>query len=251
MSENEEVVNTSTQENQQQSNNKSSFAQKTANAAKNVAKVVKKHGAKQTLLAPLMHILAPVFFGILILIIITGIFMFLVTMPGMVMDKLSAAFEEAGKFLAAAFGADTTEMIDSEKIYETLDYIDEMGWDLKGDGFLTKFIESEADVASMPNDVKKNYNDLAGNVMFDQGVARSKEDGSVVLAESDFIFTYIMSDNYIYTIKNQNLVMQQPGFLGWISGVINSALYKAYNAIYGPLLDLFGVTDGTIDKFGK
>ena len=67
--------------------------------------------------------------------------MFLVTMPGMVMEQLKALFKEAGNFIAAFFGADTTKQIENTEIYSTLDYLEQMGWDLKGEGFLTDYVK--------------------------------------------------------------------------------------------------------------
>ena len=39
------------------------------------------------------------------------------------MDKLKAIFKAMGNYVAAFFGADTTEQIDAVQIYETLDYL--------------------------------------------------------------------------------------------------------------------------------
>ena len=171
---------------------------------------------------------------IVILIILSGIFMFLATMPGMAMDSLKGLFKSAGNFLAALFGADTTQVIDNEKVFQTLDYLDDMGWDLKGDGFLTKHIETESDLSAIDSTVKETANLDAGYYIDDlMGVVRRTKNPSgeeadnaddVILAESDFIFTYIMSDNYIYTIKNENIATQRDKFkgpLGWLDDAIN------------------------------
>ena len=154
-----------------------------------VKKEAVKGAAKHSLMAAMSTVLMYVALAIIILFIIIGLIMFFVTMPGMVMEKLKALFEEAGKFIAAYFGADTTQMIKNEEVYETLDYLEQMGWDLKSEGFLTGYIESEADAP--------DGTDTSNGVNVDEkvGVLRDDDD-KIIAAESDFIFTYIVSDNY-------------------------------------------------------
>ena len=129
---------------------------------------------------------------IVIIIFLVGIIVAVTTMPGMVMEKLKALFHEIGNKVAAFFGADTTQQIDPEQIYEVLGYLEDMGYDLKGYGFLTTVMTST------------DIDDPAKEEL-DSGVIRSKESGEIVKAESLFIYEYIMSDNYIYTIKNYNV----------------------------------------------
>ena len=213
-------------------------------------------------------VVAIIIIVIVICIILTGIFMFLATMPGMVMDALKDLFKTAGNFLAAFFGADTTQMIDNSRIYETLDYLDDMGWDLKGDGFLTNYIENESDLNAMDSELKEGAGLDDGDYYIDdlQGVVRGSQASSganagnqdkIILAESDFIFTYIMSDNYIYTIKNENMVTQRDnfdGFLGFLENVftgVNTFFYKLYNVVYGPIFDFMGLTNANMEIYGK
>lgn len=129
---------------QQQNENKQGAVQNAAQKGKEkilkkVAQSIKSGAAKQSLLAALGPILLWVFVIIVMIIIIIGIAMFLVTMPGMVMDQLKAIVKELGNYVAAFFGADTTEQIEDTEIYSTLDYLEQMGWDIKGEGFLTGF----------------------------------------------------------------------------------------------------------------
>ena len=213
-------------------------------------------------------VVAIIIIVIVICIILTGIFMFLATMPGMVMDALKDLFKTAGKFLAAFFGADTTQMIDHSRIYETLDYLDDMGWDLKGDGFLTSYIETESDVDAMDSAIKEGAALDDGEYYIDdlQGVVRGSQAASgsnagnqdkIILAESDFIFTYIMSDNYIYTIKNENMVTQRDnfdGFLGFLEQIgsgFNAAAYKGLNAVFSPIFKWVGLSNVNMETYGK
>ena len=75
-----------------------------------------------------------------------------------------------------------------------------MGWDLKGDGFLTKYIETEADVDAMKDEIKEGAGLEDGEYYIDdlQGVVRGSQAASgtnagnqdkIILAESDFIFS--------------------------------------------------------------
>ena len=109
-----------------------------------------------------------------------------------------------------------------------------MGWDIKGDGFLTKYIEDEADLNAMSSKLKNAANLDAGYYIDDlMGVVRRTQNpegeeaenaNDIILAESDFIFTYIMSDNYIYTIKNENIAVQGDDFtgvLGWLEKIVD------------------------------
>jgi len=144
------------------------------------------------------------------------------------MEKLKALFNDVANAIAAYFGADTTQMVDDEDIYATLDYLEEMGYDLKGFGFLTDYIGDS-----------------------DDGVERDEND-KISDAESDFIFTYMVSDNYIYTLKNDNLATQnnESGFLNFLAG-LGTGTVKFFNQALSPVFDLIGVTDGMMDSYGK
>jgi len=47
----------------------------------------------------------------------------------------------AGNSIAAFYGADTTKMIEDEEIYESLDYLKQMGYELKDMRFLDKIYD--------------------------------------------------------------------------------------------------------------
>ena len=192
------MSDTNNPENQNE-NKQSVVSNKASNVAKKkvqerLSKSLKKNVAKQSLMKVLMPILIYAIAFIMILIIIIGIILFLITMPGMVMEQLKGLIKSVGDSLAAWFGADTTKQVDGEEIYEALDYLEQMGYDLKGYGFLTDYVGED-----------------------DDGVERDEENDTITEAESDFILTYIISDNYVYTIKNDNMVSAN-GFWGRIQG---------------------------------
>ena len=279
---NEEVDNNEIQPNSQETgiqensgNNGNSLAQKGADqAAKRVGDKLKKDATKKAAVQGKMAAaMGPVIFWatvvIVALIIIIGIIMFFMTMPGMVMEKIKALFKELGNYIAAFFGSDVTTQIDDKSIYETLDYLEEMGYDLKGFGFLTDYY-TDKDQSSIPDVVKKKDEDDVKEELKDEGkdnpeyykfdndegVVRDRESGEILLAESDFIFTYIASDNYIYTLKNENIVTVESsweGFWGFITNLfsaLSTFAYKVQNFFFGPINDALGLTDLVQDTWG-
>ena len=122
---------------------------------------------------------------IVAIIILVGIIMFFMTMPGMVMDKLKLLGKSIINSVLSFFGQDESTFVDDEQIYQVLDYLEEMGYDLKGFGFLTDYVDGET-----------------------TGVKREEDESGeekITEAYSDFVKRYIISDNYIYIIKNKNL----------------------------------------------
>src|SRR5690625_2628906 len=135
---NEEIANAATTaEKKTEEKSKTSKAKEAAKVAK---EAIKKGAAKHSLLAALAPILMGVFVFIVILIIIIGIDMFFVAMPGMVMEQLKALGKKIGDAFARFFGEDQTLNVENEQIYDTLDYLEQMGYDLKGYGFLTDYV---------------------------------------------------------------------------------------------------------------
>ena len=147
-----------------------------------ISKSLKKNIAKQSLVKALFPIVMYIATFLIVLIIIIGIAIFFITLPGMVMDKLKTLSIKMGSMFSRFFGGDSTVQIEEEQIYEVLDYLEEMGYDLKGYGFLTDYVGESQD-----------------------GVERD-DDGNIKKAESDFIFSYLTSDNYVYTIANYNQI---------------------------------------------
>ncbi len=187
---NEELENDEAQEPQEQEGQSSSSSNLIRDEAKNQAqkqikkemsKAVTKNAAKHSALAALGPILFWVAIIIVIIIIIVGIVMFFITMPGMVMDQLKQLALAVGDIVASWFGESTTTQIAEKDVFSVLDYLEEMGYDLKGYGFLTDYVGENRD-----------------------GVERD-EDDKISDAESDFIYAYLISENYVYTIKNFNL----------------------------------------------
>ena len=246
----------SLQESNQQDVQKESTSDRAKEMGKKVAeKATKKLAGKGSLMAPLAHILMIIAPILIAVIIIIGIISFLVTMPGMVMDKLKGMLKELGNFVASFYGADTTAQIDDTEIYETLDYLEQMGYDLKGFGFLTEYV-TDINAVSTDDYDNKDGAKLDSNGM---GVIRNDND-NIIYAKSDFIFTYIMSDNYMYTLANDNIATIKnhngKGSNSLLDKIIDlgkgiaTVWYKFRNAVWGPVFDALGITDGVLDKWG-
>lgn len=192
---------------------KAKAARKLANWIRNkLGKESLKSAAKLSLSGPLGLLLLKVFVVLLIAILLIGIVMFIVTMPGMIMEKLKDLAEGVANAWNAWWGQSTAEQVEDEKVYETLDYIEDMGYDLKGHGFLTDYTGNEEQIVDF---VLRRFDkvlsaakilDTEDPVSYDDkvGVVRNEE-GNIKYAASDFIIAYLASENYIYTIKNFNL----------------------------------------------
>ena len=166
----------SLQESNQQDVQKESTSDRAKEMGKKVAeKATKKLAGKGSLMAPLAHILMIIAPILIAVIIIIGIISFLVTMPGMVMDKLKGMLKELGNFVASFYGADTTAQIDDTEIYETLDYLEQMGYDLKGFGFLTEYV-TDINAVSTDDYDNKDGAKLDSNGM---GVIRNDNDNII------------------------------------------------------------------------
>lgn len=185
---NDGMENTSTQGAEQKENKSSKSKVEQAKKIKDTAKKIKNLSMK----GPLLHILLWVIVIVLIIIFLVGIIMFITTMPGMVMEKLKELVREVGNGIASFFGADSTTQIEDQQIYDVMDYLETMGYDLQGYGFITKSMK-ESDV----EDPQKQK--------LEAGLIRDKESGLIAKAESDYINTYLVSDNYVYTVSNFNL----------------------------------------------
>ena len=204
-------------------------------AKKEIKKKVVSGAGKKSLIAALGPILMWAAIIIFAIIIIVGIVTFLMTMPGMVMSKLKEFAEDIGKSIASYFGANEITFVDDEEIYEVLDYFEDMGYDLKGYGFLTDFADK----------------DDHGNLIDDEddGVIRhtdGEKDGKIKEAESEFIFTYLVSDNYIYTVKNFNLDTQDENGKGFWNGLWTGLKGIGARAL-GRVINT--ITLGTVNNF--
>ena len=166
------------------------------NAIKDYAKQkakdqIKKMAAKKGMVTALAPVLFWAAIIIMLIILLTGIIAFLLTAPGMVTGKLKEYSTNIGWEIASFFGKDIKEKDAQEKdTYKVLDYLETMGYDLKGYGFIDRNVDDTESA---------NYDEV-------QGVMRDPETGKISGANSHLIQLYLMSDSYVYTVKNFNPV---------------------------------------------
>jgi len=138
---------------------------------------------------PILLIILIIVIIIIIIICVIGIIIFIQTMPGAALEKITSLARKAGNAFTSWWGVDSTTQVSDQDIYDVMDYLEEMGYDLKGYGFLTDYIGDEDDAE-------------------DDGVKRHEDgdnEGKISEAASIFINQYIISDNYLYTIANDNV----------------------------------------------
>ena len=232
----EENLDTMMQENQASSNRpQSSGGSGVGNRIKNkikdkAQKDVSKKAVKKAVMMALSYVIAYGIIFLIALVVLIGVAMFFVTMPGMLMEKLKALGKAIGDAWASWFGGDDTARVDKKQVYEVMDYIEQMGYGLKEHGFLTHYLTKEdldsddgrvylteviRDEDGNVTDTKKSdvthedfrKDDDKEEAIFDdkQGVFRSSNSDLIIAGCSDFIMQYIISDNYMYTIRNFNV----------------------------------------------
>lgn len=158
--------------------------QKTKKAVDN-AKKVADLAKKSSKFAKLGPIIGTVGIVILVIIIIVGVLMFFVFMPGMVAEKLKQVAQSIVDWFQSKWEGAAEAYTNEEQILEVANYLDQMGYDLKGYGFVTE-------------DVKKELN----NGYIDNGIGRSSDDNSIIKVNSEVIRTYLVSDAYSYIAAN-------------------------------------------------
>ena len=215
--------------------NQNSVGKQAANQAKEFAKQkakeqLKKMAAKKGVAAAMGPVLFWAAIIIMVIILLTGIIAFLLTAPGLVTGKLKNYAETLAHTILNYWGGDTTQMeVSEEEQYKVLDYLEQMGYDLKGYGFI------DSNVSNTESD---NYDQS-------QGVLRDPETGKIAEANSYLVMLYLSSDNYVYTVKNFNPVV--PG----TDDLLGSFFFYMYKFsetfnLYHRFLSLFNI--GVLDE---
>ena len=194
----------------------------TKKATKEVTKKAASAAAKKSLFAAAAPVLTIIAIIVLLIVITVGVAVFLKTLPGIAMEKLKAYGKHMANGLASWFGANSAEQVDDKLIYDTLTYLEQIGYDLKGYGFVTEYMGA---------------GDVGDNQYLDEdaGVVKDKDTDEIKKAKSDFIMAYLVSDNYIYTLANSNLDTSNFGGSDFISWLIQRiiALGKHFEDFFG------------------
>ena len=115
---------------------------------KSVANATSQKNLKAKVFTKLAPMLGPIIFWAMVIIIaiviLVGIGTFLMTTPGIIMDKLEKIAGTVVDALQHYFlGDDLTKNVKEEEILGALDYLEDMNYDLKGYGFLTTYVDEE------------------------------------------------------------------------------------------------------------
>lgn len=164
------------------------------------AKGVGGKAAVASVAAPLATVLLWVAIVLIAIIALIGIVCFFVFMPGQVVEKL--------KDLGQSFLDGFKNMVDGkenrvyyEEIANVANYLEKMGYDLRGEGFVSGDLNAE--VLSY-DDATSIANSINASIDVEQKVLRNNDTGDVVAINSKPIKTYIVSDNLCYLVKNAN-----------------------------------------------
>lgn len=202
--------------------------------AKNQVKKTINKAAGNAVRSWLLPIL-PWILGIAIaLIVVAGIIMFFLSGIGLVFENIKTAATDFGHKVQAWWYGDQY-VVTMQEIVDVADQLENMGYDLQGDGFLTGVITEDNKVA---NGLDRSVS--WENVSVDtSGIARDEK--GIVNIDSDYIRQYLISDNYMYTLYNTNgNLLNRTGFIKLYNdgGVIGNKgkLYHFPNRIVKALL---------------
>lgn len=180
-------------------------------------------GAAATAATPVGWVLLIIAAIILIIIIAVGILMFFVAMPGQIVAKVKNLASNVVKAWTAMIEGEDKQ-VTTAQLADVANFIEKMGYDLKGEGFVT-YDKKEADIDETVKNIKslKEYDDSSDLAQMsdeelkslliidpnDQGVIRRSDTNAVVDLNSESILSYIISDNQCYIIKNFNTNMDE------------------------------------------
>ena len=168
-----------------------------AKAAKAAGAVGKAAGtaANASLMAGLSYVLLWVAIIVIIIIVVIGLIAFFLLLPGMILEKLKAIGQSIVDAIESAFVGAEDAYVNDKEVLNVLNYLESMGYDLKGYGFLS--VDFNCTNQTRDHRPDDEYDEK-------QGVFRNKNSGEITAALSDIVRTYLISDNYIYTMKNEN-----------------------------------------------
>jgi hypothetical protein len=225
-------------------------AKKGAEAAKKGADAAKKVGKLSKMLGPLAPVLGYIAIIVAVLIAAIGLLMFLLTMPGAILDKLKSIAQSFGNSLINAIYGEVNNVKASE-IANVGTKMEDMGYDLYAYGFLSdkltgetydswgKYYKAKYKPGKDAHDLKyddwldEDFNpDVDSLYVSNDGILRDKN--GVVLMHSIYARWYLLSDNYVYIIRNNESNFLRTLFgLNGDDGLIN--LYKEKNKTIGTI----------------
>ena len=216
------------QESSEEQSQQTESSQKKESKSKNISVDKLKHAEKimtklkstklMSFLAKfILPILPYIILIVVIIIIVIGLLMFLLTMPGMVIQKLQELADGFLAFLSNMWYGKETTMTSDESIISVADYLENMGYDLKAYGFVTDEVD---------NPVSSDFKGEVENAYIDaNGIGRTKD--GITNIKSDVLKTYLISDNYVYCVRNFNKNVQTAfsSFENFFGGLFKDPIY--------------------------
>ena len=167
-------------------------------AKKQAGKVVGK-AASNAVRAWLLPILPWILAIVICLIVVVGVIMFFLSGVGLVFDSIKTATDNFGNKVKSWWYGGKQYLVTEQEIINVADKLESMGYDLKGDGFLSEVIPPNGEVKS---DGLTRPVDEANAAVDASGIARDEK--GITNIKSDYIKQYLVSSNYMYTLYNTN-----------------------------------------------
>ena len=156
-------------------------------------------------------VFSAVIIAILIIFVLIGIIFFFITMPGAVVGKIGDAINSVRKMIDSFVDGDNYAkiLISREDMIDAAEYLDQMGYDLKGYGFLSKDAEH---VLTARNDESWkanlndwwNKNDINESPTYKDFSTKSLEDRKKEEPDGDFVQVYLSSNEEVEKILKIN-----------------------------------------------
>ena len=167
-------------------------------AKKQAGKVVGK-AASNAVRAWLLPILPWILAIVICLIVVVGVIMFFLSGVGLVFDSIKTATDNFGNKVKSWWYGGQQYLVTEQEIINVADKLESMGYDLKGDGFLSEVIPPDGEVKS---DGLTRPVDEANAAVDASGIARDEK--GITNIKSDYLKQYLVSSNYMYTLYNTN-----------------------------------------------
>ncbi len=240
----------------------------TVDKAKKAKEVGTKVGKLSKILGPIMPVLGYIAIIVAVLIAAIGLLMFLLTMPGAILGKIKALAQDFGNALINLVVGEANNVKQSQ-ISEVATNLEDMGYDLYSYGFESDKVKPQSGTNFWGSTVYyteyledneiKTHDFFDPNYEPDMDTLRVTEDGilrdknGIVYIESDYIRAYLVSDNYVYMIRNNNFnlinafkkMLELEFFRTLFTGNFGDGLINLYHEKngLGTLGDNFGVLD--------
>ncbi len=185
-------------------------------------------------LAPLVSILGTIGIALLIIFLIIGFIGFFTTLPGLAMEKFTEACKN---FWDWVVGSETIEISENDLV-DLANYIQELGYELVGNGFAS---ESQIERAKENGTIEDKKT----------GQMISVEKGQILSVKTvykgdtpNYLYTYVLQNERMYTLRGVkktgvgHLVSWIPGiskFEDWIEDSFRNLNYLRPAALYGML----------------